>query len=113
MQLLVSHFFGDAISTGTICAAAALSTVANVDATTLVVLSRSFSHFVVVIGFVSNHFQNTLLFEAGDALCFSLCVAMFVVVLGTLCYSFALTSFDRNKQDKLRADDAGFRGGDV
>jgi hypothetical protein len=71
------------------------------------------SRCTVVIGFVSDHFQNALAYEAGDALCFSLCVAMFVVVLGTICYSLSLTSFDRNKLDKLRADDTGFRGSDV
>jgi hypothetical protein len=38
---------------------------------------------------------------------------MVVVFLGTICYSLSLTSFDRNKLDKLRADDTGFRGSDV
>ena len=77
------------------------------------VASRSSSRFTVVIGFVSDHFQNALSYEAGDALCFSLCVAMLVVVVGTICYSFAMASFDRNKLDKLRTDDSGCYGSDV
>ena len=75
----------------------------------------STSRPTVVIGFVSDHFQNALAFEAGDALCFSLCGAMFVVVLGTVCYRLALTRFDHNARDKRCADDPNSRGsaGDV
>jgi hypothetical protein len=69
----------------------------------------------VIIGFVSDHFQNALAYEAGDALCFALCGAMFVVILGTVCYGFALARFDRNAYDKKCVDDPSFRGflGDV
>jgi hypothetical protein len=38
---------------------------------------------------------------------------MLVVVVGTICYSFAMASFDRNKLDKLRTDDSGCYGSDV
>lgn len=73
------------------------------------------SHPTVAIGFVSDHFQNALAFEAGDALCVSLCGAMSLVMLGTLCYWLALSSFVRNEHDKKCADDPNFRAflGDV
>ena len=48
-------------------------------------------------------------------MCFALCGAMFVVILGTVCYGFALARFDRNAYDKKCVDDPSFRGflGDV
>jgi hypothetical protein len=107
----VSHFFGDAISTGIYFD----DFVRRHHNCYTVAHAFSALRRTVVIGFISDHFQNALAFEAGDALCFSLCGAMIVVVLGAICYRLALTRFDHNARDKRCTDDPNFCGsaGDV